>query len=35
MISDDFIDGTIKEIEEFLGRDFRTSTEGRKISSEL
>ena len=35
MIQDDFIDRTIKEIARFLGRDFRTSTEERKNSSEL
>ena len=32
---DDFIYCTIKEIERFLGKDFRTSTEERKNSSEV
>ena len=32
---EDFIDSTIKEIERFLGRDFRTSTEESEYSSEV
>ena len=32
---DGFIDGTVKEIDEFLGGDFEIFTEERKNSSEL
>ena len=35
MIPDDFIDGTIKEIGDFLGGNFETATEESKNSSEL
>ena len=35
MIPDEDIDGTIKEIGDFLGGNFETSTEGSKNSSEL
>ena len=35
MIPDDFIDGTIKEIGDFLGGNFRISSEEMKNSSEV
>ena len=35
MIPGDFIDGTIKEIGDFLGGNFETSTEESKNSSEV
>ena len=35
MIPDDFIDGTIKRIGDFLGGNFGTSTEESKNSSEV